>query len=162
MDETTGSREDQVRTQGRSSLVGWASLGLTLAGWAIGLYLTIAHFNSPQALYCADTGVVNCAKVTTSAQSYLLGVPVAILGLVYFTLMALVNNPWAWASAKRSILWGRLIAASAGLFFVVWLISAEAFIIKNICLWCTGVHIITVVLFVMTLWATRRRQTNAS
>jgi uncharacterized membrane protein len=34
---------------------------------------------------------------------------------------------------------------------VLWLLTAELVIIKKICLWCTGVHIITFILFVITL-----------
>jgi uncharacterized membrane protein len=37
------------------------------------------------------------------------------------------------------------------MLFVLWLIAAELLIIKSICLWCTGVHVVTFVLFVITL-----------
>jgi uncharacterized membrane protein len=33
--------------------------------------------------------------------------------------------------------------------FVLWLISAELLIIDNICLYCTGVHIVTFALLVV-------------
>ena len=34
-------------------------------------------------LVCTDADLINCEKVTTSAQSYFLGIPVAVLGLVF-------------------------------------------------------------------------------
>jgi uncharacterized membrane protein len=38
--------------------------------------------------------------------------------------------------------------------FVLWLVAAELLIIKNICLYCTGVHVVTfLLLIVMTLVA---------
>jgi uncharacterized membrane protein len=33
--------------------------------------------------------------------------------------------------------------------FVLWLVSAELLIIKNICLYCTGVHLVTFALFLV-------------
>jgi uncharacterized membrane protein len=35
--------------------------------------------------------------------------------------------------------------------FVLWLVSAELLIINNICLYCTGVHIVTFALFVVIM-----------
>jgi uncharacterized membrane protein len=35
------------------------------------------------------------------------------------------------------------------MIFVLWLLSAELLIIDNICLYCTGVHIVTFALFVI-------------
>jgi len=124
---------------------------LVLAGFGISLYLTIAHFAGTQSLACSDNGIVNCAKVTTSPQSVVFGIPVAILGLGYFVVALFFYSPWAWLSAKRTIHLIRVGLAGAGMLFVLWLITAELLIIKSICLWCTGVHIITFVLFVITL-----------
>ena len=49
---------------------------LCLAGLGMSLYLTIAHYNARVILACPETGIVNCAKVTESPQSAILGVPV--------------------------------------------------------------------------------------
>ena len=62
--------------------------GLSLVGLAISVYLTIAHFTSSSILACPNTGTINCAKVTTSAQSYFLKVPVAIWGFVYYLYLS--------------------------------------------------------------------------
>jgi hypothetical protein len=35
--------------------------------------------------------------------------------------------------------------------FAIWLVAAEALIIKNICLYCTSVHVITLFLFILTM-----------
>jgi uncharacterized membrane protein len=124
---------------------------LVLAGFGISLYLTIAHFAGTQSLACSDNGIVNCVKVTTSPQSVVFGIPVAILGLGYFVVAMFFYSPWAWLSARRTIHLIRVGLAVAGMLFVLWLIAAELLIIKSICLWCTGVHVVTFVLFVITL-----------
>ena len=60
-----------------------ASLGLSLVAVAIASYLTVAHYADPSALACPDTGVVNCTLVTTSPESMVFGIPVAVIGLVW-------------------------------------------------------------------------------
>jgi len=46
---------------------------------------------------------------------------------------------------------GRLALAVSGVCFVLYLLAAELFSIKAICLWCTGVHITTFLLFVLVM-----------
>ena len=54
------------------------TFGAALASVAVAMYLTIAHYTTPDALVCSGSGFVNCATVTTSAQSTFLGIPVAV------------------------------------------------------------------------------------
>ena len=125
-----------------------AALLLSIGGLGVSTYLTIAHF-SHTPLACTDSGIVNCEKVTTSAQSVFLGVPVAVWGLVFFAAMVAVNLPVAWRSTDRRVHVLRLAMTVVGMCFVLYLVSAELLIIKNICLWCTSVHAITFLLFVL-------------
>ena len=66
---------------------------LCLAGLGVSAYLTIAHYNAKVILACPATGIVNCAKVTESPQSAILGVPVALLGLLYFVAITPLHLP---------------------------------------------------------------------
>jgi uncharacterized membrane protein len=124
------------------------ALLLSIGGLGVSTYLTVAHY-SHTPLACSDTGIVNCEKVTTSAQSVFLGVPVALWGLIFFVAMVAVNLPVAWRSTDRRVHLLRLAMTIVGMCFVLYLVSAELLIIKNICLWCTSVHAITFVLFVL-------------
>jgi uncharacterized membrane protein len=126
------------------------ALVLSVLGFADALYLTIEHFQGSVPI-CSSQGVIDCAKVTTSAESYLLHVPVALLGLLFFSGMVVLNLPPLWRIPHPSLAWARLAMVSVGLVMVVYLVHAEVFVIKAICLWCTGVHVITVVLFVLVL-----------
>ena len=45
----------------------------------------------------------------------------------------------------------RIITAAGGMCFVLWLLYAELEIIHRICLWCSSVHVVTFVLFVLTI-----------
>lgn len=80
-----------------------ASSALSVAALAIASYLTAAHFSGSSTLACPDTGIVNCALVTTSSWSAIAGVPLALLGLVWAVAMTGLTLPWAWRSAKASI-----------------------------------------------------------
>ena len=124
---------------------------LSLVGLGLATYLTVAHFAGSQILACSDSGLVNCAKVTTSAQSYFLGVPVAVLGLASFVVFSLINSPWAWRSKSYALHVGRVVLSVGAMFFVLWLLYAELMIINNICLYCTGVHVVTFALFVVMM-----------
>jgi uncharacterized membrane protein len=129
---------------------------LALVALVVSAYLTIAHFTTPAVLACANSGVVNCARVTTSAQSRVLGIPVAVLGLGWSIAMVGLCSPPAWASTAPWIRIGRVVLAVAGIAFVLWLVYAELFVIRAICLWCTVVHLLTFALFVIIVsfgWA---------
>jgi uncharacterized membrane protein len=136
-----------VRTR---SVPGWAwpaSLGLSVVGLGVSIYLTIEHFTQSTTLACPATGIVNCQKVTESAQSSFLGVPVALLGALYFAAMVAVTMPAAWRSANPALSRLRLGLAGVGVVFVLYLVYAELFILDAICLWCTVIHVVSIALF---------------
>ena len=117
------------------------------------IYLTIVHYTSPTLLACSANGVVNCEKVISSTQSVVFGVfPVAVLGLAFYVFMVAINTPWAWRSPLPVIWWARLGGIVTGIGFVLYLLYAELIQIGNICLWCTSVHVITFLLFVLLIF----------
>lgn len=128
----------------------WLGLLVSLAGIAAAVYLTVAHYTSPASLACPETGVINCAKVTTSPYSMVLGVPLAILGLAFFLIMLLLQLPAAWRSGNVWLRRGRLAYAAAGMLMVFWLVYVELHKLNAICLYCTVVHVLTFLLFVLT------------
>jgi uncharacterized membrane protein len=127
---------------------------LALVGLGVSTYLTVAHFTQAALIGCAETkGLVDCGKVTTSPQSYVFGIPVAVLGLVFYVFVVAIMSPWAWRMTRREVHMLRIAAMVAGIGFVLYLLYAELFIIGNICLYCSSVHIITFLLFVLTMFA---------
>lgn len=121
---------------------------LSLIGLGLSTYLTITHFE-PQDLFCAGNGFINCGAVTTSAQSRLVGIPVAFLGLGTYVVMTALNSPWGWRAKNYWIHVARFVISIISMCFVLWLIFAELIIIDNLCLYCTGVHIVTFALLVI-------------
>jgi uncharacterized membrane protein len=65
--------------------------------------------------------------------------------------MTALNLPVAWRSTDRRVHIARLALLVLGMCFALYLVSAELLIIGAICLWCTGVHLVTFCLFVLVV-----------
>ena len=134
--------------------------GLPLATWILSLYglgasiyLTIAHYDTHVTLACSDKGFVNCLEVTTSQQSMVFGVlPVALLGLLFYVFMVVINSPWGWRLSQPAVMWARLGSVIVGMGFVLYLIYVEVVQIGAICLWCTSVHVATFLIFALMVF----------
>ena len=131
-----------------------ATLAASAAGLAVSVYLTIAHYTQSVTLACPATGAIDCQKVTTSPESMLLGIPVAVLGLVFFAATGALGLPATWHARTPWLRTARLALAVVGVCFVARLVYAELFQIDAICLWCTVVHVLALALFAITVLAT--------
>ena len=156
-DNPSGSSGPGSRRGPRNALPSWiapATLGTAAAGLAVSAYLTIAHYTQSVTLACPATGAIDCQKVTTSPASMLLGIPVAVLGLLFFAAAAALGLPAAWRAESPLVRNARLALSILGVCFVARLVYAELFEIDAICLWCTVVHVLAVALFAITALAT--------
>lgn len=124
----------------------WLSRGLWTVGLLVSVYLTVQHFTGNATLACTNAGIVNCESVTTSRWAYVFGVPVALLGLLWFV----AGTVFAWVLEPRLPQQrARLLGAGytgVGVLFVLYLVYGEISL-GQICSWCTVVHVVTVALF---------------
>jgi uncharacterized membrane protein len=140
-----------LRSASRTELsLGLAGTALSLLGLALASYLTYAHYTDARALVCSDKGTINCLKVTTSSYAVQHGVPLAVLGLVFFAVMLPLQVPASWARSDPVLRRARLAVATLGAAAAVWLVWVELFRLDAVCLYCTGVHIVAVALFALT------------
>ncbi len=150
-----------IRPSGPPLWLQLTTLVLAVLGLAVSAYETYAHFNGNHLAGCptGGSGTFNCSAVITSPQSMVFGVfPVAILGLIFYVFVVAIMTPWAWRTEllkvgglRLSVGWLRLAAMVTGMGFVMYLIYAELYQIGDVCEYCTGVHIITFLLFCITL-----------
>lgn len=147
MTEDVGPRTGRTPASPRPRRLPIVMAFLTLIGLAISLYLTVAHYSHEISPVCAENAAIDCAAVTSSEYSEFLGIPLPVLGMGFFVGFGALITPRAWRSEKPILRRGRLCAALAGVVFVVYLVSAELIVLRKICLWCTAVHIVTVLLF---------------
>ena len=137
---------------------GLVSLIVALIGLGLSSYLPVEHYSSRPSYACPESATINCLKVTTSRWSHVGPIPVAVLGLVFFAGMTALCIPPAW----RVRLLDRIRIAGAGLGVVVALLLVwiELFEVDAICLYCTAVHICTVLLLASVLWTTSNLRTR--
>jgi uncharacterized membrane protein len=134
---------------------GYASLVWSVLGLLVSIYLTIEHFSSSTTFACPESATINCAKVTTSQWSHIVGIPVAVLGLVYFVAMVGLCSPPAWRNPSLDYL--RLAGCGVGVLSALYLVWIELFRVDAICIWCTVVHICTIGLLAAVLWRATAR-----
>lgn len=138
-------------------LLGLSAFALSLVGVGLSTYMTIAHFTEAAILACAGGGELSCTAVTTSSQSEVVGVPVAVMGLAYFLALSVLTAPPLWKRGGRMVALIRTGLSIAGVAFVLWLVAAEVLIIGHVCLWCTGVHLVTLTILLALTRSTPER-----
>ena len=138
-----------TRTGEVSRKVVYSTFALSLVGLGIAAYLSFTHFEGNKFLACSTTGLFNCDTVTSSPQSYVFGVPVALVGLVGYAILVVLNSPWGWHSPRYALHVARAAIVAGSMVFVLWLVAAELLYVGHICEWCTGVHVVTFLLFVI-------------
>jgi len=134
---------------------GWlapVSVVLAVVGLLVSAYLTFEHFTANATLACSIGGIVDCAKVTTSAWSTFMGVPVALLGLLFFVVTLGLCLPQVWRRPEPWLDAVRLGWLTVGLGMALYLVWAELYRIHAICLWCTVVHVVTFLLWIVVLF----------
>ena len=124
---------------------------LAAAGLGASLYLSAVELARGQVpLACVNSGIINCDLVTASPQSRVGPVPIAVLGALWFlvllALLAMEGRVGVRAAAAMQLGW-----TTAGLLVVFYLVYAELFLIGALCLWCTVVHVLVVLLFLLVL-----------
>ena len=118
---------------------------LALIGFGVSLYLSITHYLG----YIVPCNVTHgCEVVLSSKYSMLLGLPVAVWGVGYFTsiiVSALLANRYA---SWRKIL---TVVLSLGGLVSLSLLSLQFFVIKKVCQYCFTVDTLSILLLLLDL-----------
>lgn len=120
-------------------------LVIALIGFADATYLTIQDsLNVIPPCFVAS----GCETVLTSAWSKIGGIPVALLGALYYLAIVILSGIFLFTK-KESVLritsWGTFL----GLFATLWFVSLQLFIIKNICFYCMISAATSITLFIV-------------
>lgn len=127
------------------------TLALCAIGLALSAYTFWVHVH-PSALACPLTsGPIDCQAVLTSSSSVVAGIPVPVFGVVFFTGLGALCLPAAWRARSPWVRRLRMGTVIVGITAVLHLVATELFTVKKICLWCTGVHLVTFALFVIVV-----------
>jgi uncharacterized membrane protein len=138
------------RTGGQTLLTLLASVNL-----AISVYLTIIHYNSNVQLVCSTNELVNCENVLTSRYSLVPGttIPISIPGILWSVVaLALPLALLKFGPELRQFRLAEVALGICGLLTVLYLVYAEIVEIRNICAWCTGVHVIVLAYLLLSVF----------
>lgn len=117
-----------------------ALLGVLDAG-----YLMIVHYQNTS-VFCGALGLADCDRVLESSYAYLFGIPLALIGLFHYSLLALAliaGGVLRMKIARYAVLLLSAIGLAASLYFVY----LQAVVIQAICLYCLGSAMVSVTLF---------------
>ena len=141
-------------------LAAFAILGLGFASASTWVHYKI--LNDPTyASFCDVNSTLNCTEAYTSRFGAFGGVPVALLGLLFFAgvlgLVALCSQ----SRASAPNLPGYVFAASTiGLAVVLYLGYASYFVLHVVCLLCAGTYVAVIGLFLISGAATKVPMTS--
>jgi uncharacterized membrane protein len=116
-----------------------AATVLSLLGIAVAGYLTYVHYAELEP-FCVGGGG-GCERVQTSEQADLLGVPVALLGLLSYVVLLVTSV----ARGELARLTGALVAL-VGVGFSIYLTIESVTVIEATCQWCLASLAILVLL----------------
>jgi uncharacterized membrane protein len=151
MDRTPGQARPAVLAP---RWVPWTSTVICALAVLDSAYLTYQHFKGGNFSGCVVNSFINCGAVTNSIYSRFLGLPVAVLGLAWAAGMLVLCSPPAWRAASPWVGRLRMAGSVAGVVMVFYLVYRELFSIGKLCEYCTGVHILTVALFIVIVFGT--------
>ena len=133
-------------------------LAVAPLGFADASYLTAEHFLN-RVPPCSI--IHGCETVTTSAFSLILGVPVALLGTLYY-LTVIFGLVYFFQTQKTFVL--KYIAALTGLGFAfsLWFVYLQFFVIHAICEWCMFSALTSTLLFILGMWVLKSHRAYES
>ena len=132
-----------TKEEKRSTALNRITFVLAIVGILIAAYVT-QSFLRKVGIVCATGG---CEAVRKSPASYIYGIPVPSVGLLGYSVIAVLaflrtmNN-----KLKTKLLFGILGMTAFGVAFTSWFTYTELFVIKGVCMWCA---ISTVNMFVL-------------
>ncbi len=122
-------------------------LGLALSGLALH-----NHYRKSASSYCSFGENFNCDIVNRSTYSVVAGVPVALLGMIGYALLALL----AWLTRRGSDQRGFLVAgALVALGFSLYLTYIEKYVLATWCILCLSSLALIILITIFSLLAMR-------
>ncbi|MBS3138171.1 vitamin K epoxide reductase family protein [Candidatus Woesearchaeota archaeon] len=123
---------------------------LSIIGILISVYLTYLHYvpEKLDASFCNISNYLSCSTVNQSSYALLFGIPVALIGIFGFILILYLSK-----SKSQYTNVALFYSSALGLLFMLYLLIAELFVIKALCILCTVVLLVILAIFLITVKA---------
>lgn len=120
---------------------------LSIVGISDTTYLTIKRY-SQDSINCSI--FEGCDFITTSSYSAIFGVPVAILGIIFY-VSVFVLTVWYLKSKNKKALVSILGLSGVGFLMSIWFVYTQAFILNAFCFYCLISAGLSTTIFILTL-----------
>jgi uncharacterized membrane protein len=136
-----GTRVSAVAVRAKERCALWAALVLSLGGAGVAGYLVYLHeriAGNPKRGLCTFTDTISCDVVLASPYAAFGPIPVALIGLLGFVVLAGLAAWRLWGGA-RSPHWlsaALTLVAGFGLLFELVMTWVEFFVIRAVCPYC--------------------------
>ena len=122
----------------------WFFAFFSFVGFLDATYLAVKHYLGTPVNCSIFEG---CEKVTTSQYATLGGVPVALLGAIYYFLIFILVIAYL-DTKKERVLYFTARLTPIGLLASLWFLYLQLFVIKAICFYCMISAITSTMLFI--------------
>lgn len=135
----------------------WGAGLLGLAASSTSAWVHYRLLNDPAyASFCDVNQTLSCTSAYASAYGSVAGIPVAVVGVVFFTFVLLVLALTAASPASRAHVPAYvLVLSAAALVPIAYLGYASFVVLQTVCLLCVATYVAVVGLFVSAVTATR-------
>lgn len=133
-----------------------AILIVSFLGFLDSAYLTVEHY-SGGTLECNI--FQGCDKVTSSVYSTILGIPVALMGAIYYLFIFVCALLCVDNRSEKSIYLASWLTI-AGLLFSAWFVFAQGVLIKAWCQYCLFSAVTSTGLFILGMLLLYKRKSN--
>lgn len=121
---------------------------LSFIGVVNASYLTYEHYNEFENMTCPAMGsMVDCLKVNTSVYSRLMGIPIALLGVFYYSYIFLSTIYLFFSKYRNKIIKFNFAVSTFGVLFSVYLVYVQLGILHAICPYCMLSAFLTILIF---------------
>lgn len=134
---------------------------LSLLGIIDMSYLTETRLRGAALVCGAISNISKCNVVATSSYSAIYGIPVALLGLLFYIAVALGAAYYS-RGKNRLILRWLLIFAGAGLIFSFYLLYVQIFVLRALCQYCLASDLLTALILVILIVLYKRDRARFS
>ncbi|MCJ7712560.1 MAG: vitamin K epoxide reductase family protein [Chloroflexi bacterium] len=128
---------------------------LDVIGLLIALYLSTVELGGGVP-YCGP--LHGCETVAASEYSKILGIPVAVYGVVLSLVLLTLAIAWI-RTNKPALLDVHYGLSLIGVIFEVYFLTLQVFVIHAVCIWCTlyGISLVARFVVVMVIWVRQGR-----
>lgn len=120
------------------------SFGLLVAGYLSWVEMTVNE------AVCGPIGA--CNVVQASPYASLLGVPIAVWGLLSYTLILIL-----WLMRRKTVAWMIVSLGFVAVLFSTYLTIVEIYVIEAVCLWCLASAVVSAILLLVLMFEAVQR-----